>query len=310
MILILTSKLCATTDIILNYLQSRDVFRFNIDMWQDYSWSITADGYRLEDPSGRVCEEAQVGAVYHRKLFFDPMEIDIPAGGSQESWCRDEIEAIWLGIKDLAMASGKLALVHPSPTGEWFKMRQMRTAAKYFPVPQWQMLHKTSPCMANDAVCKTNKASGMGGGNLLMVKKVDVNRLHPDYPWFIQKAVTDATHDVTVVYVNGELFAYKYDRSAFPDDMDSRKATFEQVGDWEPYQLSEKDAAHIRALMKETGLSYSRLDFLLTSEGLVFLEFNKNGQYAWLDLYGKDGLLKAVATEIIRVHDKNMGLRA
>ncbi len=305
MILILTSKLCATTDILLNYLKGYDVFRFNIDMWRNYSWSITPDGYRLEDPTGRVCEESQVGVVYHRKLFFNPESIDIPAGGNEESWCRTEVEAIWQGIKDLAQASGKLALVHPSPSGAWNKMRQMRIAAKYFPVPDWQMLHKATPSITGEAVCKTNGAKGMGEGRFLMVNKVDVKTLHPDYPWFIQKAVR-ATHDVTVVYVNGHLFAYQYDRSQFPHTMDCRRATFELIGDWLPYELSKKDAAGIRALMAETGYSYSRLDFLLTAEGLVFLELNKNGQYAWLDLYGKNGLLEAVAGEIKRVHDRNM----
>ncbi len=305
MILILTSSLCATTDVILNYLDDYEVFRFNIDMWREYSWSITPQGYRLEDPSGRVCEEAQVGAVYHRKLFFNPESIDIPAGGSEESWCREEVEAIWQGIKDLAQSNGKLALVHPSPCGAWLKMRQMRTAAKYFPVPEWQMLHKAKPGIAGDAVCKTNGGKGMGEGRFLMVNKVDPQTLHPDYPWFIQSAVK-ATHDVTVVYVNGQLFAYQYDRSQFPHTVDCRRATFELIGEWLPYELSRKDATRIRALMAETKFSYARLDFLLTNQGLVFLELNHNGQYAWLDLYGKNGLLKAIAGEIKRVHDKNI----
>ena len=58
--------------------------------------------------------------------------------------------------------------------------------------------------------------------------------------------------------------------------------------------------------MAETSFSYARLDFLLTPQGLVFLEFNKNGQYAWLDLYNKDGMLSTIAQEIIDLHDFNL----
>lgn len=54
------------------------VFRFNIDLWRDYRWSITADGYELANPTGRVCREKDVGAVYERKVVFDPIAIDTP----------------------------------------------------------------------------------------------------------------------------------------------------------------------------------------------------------------------------------------
>ncbi len=305
MILLLTSTQCVTTNLLLNYLRGYEVFRFNIDRWRDYSWSITANGYRLEDPIGRVCEEEQVGAVYFRKLFFDPIAIDVPANGCEESWLREEVKAIWKGIMDLADAKGKLALVHPSPSGEWLKMRQMRAAAPYFEVPAWQMLHRAKPCAGDSIVCKSNTGAPTGKG-FFTVSHVEPARLHPEYPWFIQQAVDDATHDVTIAYVNGKVFAYRYDRSKFSGTMDSRKATYESVGEWEPFSLPEEDVRKVNTFMRKTGFSFARLDFLLTPHGLVFLEMNTNGQYAWLDLYGENGLLKAIADEIIHLHDANM----
>lgn len=122
MILLLTNSRDVTTDILMPYLTSRaEVFRFNIDLWRDYTWSIQADGYTLSDPVGRVCREKEVGAVYERKVMFWPPKIDTPAGGSQEAWLREEVFRIWAALKDLAMGSGKLALIHPSPSGNWYK---------------------------------------------------------------------------------------------------------------------------------------------------------------------------------------------
>jgi hypothetical protein len=67
MILILSNRRDATTDLLMPHLEAHaEVFRFNIDLWRDYSWSISATGYELSDPTGRTCREREVGAVYDR----------------------------------------------------------------------------------------------------------------------------------------------------------------------------------------------------------------------------------------------------
>ncbi len=43
--------------------------------------------------------------------------------------------------------------------------------------------------------------------------------------------------------------------------------------------------------MRETGHTFGRLDFLWDKEGLWFLELNPNGQFAWLDVDGREGLI-------------------
>lgn len=301
MILILTNRRDVTTDLLMPHLTSHaEVFRFNMDLWRDYSWSIDAKGYELRDPTGRCCRESEVGAVYDRKCMFDPVRIDVPAGGCAESWLRNEVMLIWSGIKDLAVHSGKCALIHPSPLGNWYKMRQMRLAANYFPVPAWQMLHGAPVQLAGEVVCKTNGVEPMGQGQLLTVGKVNPAQVDTAYPWFLQQCLTHATHDVTVVYVNGKLFASELPRS---NCMDSRIAAFNNKSQWQPCELPPEQSDAICRMMRETGLSFSRLDFLRDASGtLHFLEFNPNGQFAWMDLQNERGLLTAVAQEILRVH--------
>lgn len=306
MILLLTNSADVTTDILMPHLtRHAEVFRFNLDLWKEYTWNIHADGYEITDPLGRVCTEAQVGAVYERKVMHIPMSIDVPAGGSPENWLREEVFEIWSGIKDLAYGSGKLALIHPSPSGVWKKMRQMRLAAKYFPVPAWQMLRKVEPQCGSPLVCKSNSGQNIGKNRLFNVSKVNPKRIDLEFPWFLQQAV-DAVSDVTVAYIGGKLFASEYSRADMKG-MDCRVPTSEGKGEWKPCELSADEAERVRAMMAETGFTFSRLDFLRTADGtLHFLEFNVNGQYAWIDILNKRGMLTAIADEVMRVHNRNL----
>lgn len=301
MILILTNSNDVTTDILMPYLTERsEVFRFNIDLWRDYTWSIGAEGYTLTDPSGRTCFEREVGAVYERKVMFDPPYIDTPAEGSPEAWLRDEVFRIWAGIKDLAMGSGKLALIHPSPSGNWYKMRQMRLAAKYFPVLPWEMLHGKRPKLTDTAVAKSNGGLPMGKNRLFLVKSVNPKTLDVSYPWFLQQAGV-ADEEVTVAYIAGHCYASALSRGDLPE-MDSRNFTYHHPEKWYPCELTTDEERRICTMMQETGLSFARLDFLRTEQGLSFLEFNPNGQFAWIDIQDKRGMLSCVADEIMRVH--------
>ena len=306
MILLLTNSADVTTDILMPHLtRHAEVFRFNLDLWKEYTWNIHADGYEISDPLGRVCTEARVGAVYERKVMHIPLSIDVPAGGCPENWLREEVFEIWSGIKDLAFGAGKLALIHPSPSGVWKKMRQMRLAAKYFPVPAWQMLHKAAPQCGPQLVCKCNSGQNIGNNRLFNVSRVDPARIDLEFPWFLQQAV-DAVSDVTVAYINGKLYASEYSRAGM-QGMDCRKPTSEGKGEWTPCELSADEAARVRAMMAETGFTFSRLDFLRTADGtLHFLEFNVNGQYAWIDVLNKRGMLTAIADEVARVHNRNL----
>lgn len=302
-VLVLTCSMDTTTDLILDRLGDLPVFRFNIDRWREHAWSVTSSGYWLSDPTGRECRERDVRAVYLRKLIFDPPYIDIPAGGSEEHWARQQLEQVWLGLRDLALERGRLALVHPSPRGKWSKIRQMRVAARHFRVPEWAVFRGPSPAISPPVVVKTFAPAPVGGGALMDVRQVDSERLSPDYPWFLQQRVAGATHDVTVAWIRGRPFSYELDRSLFAGDDCRFPSTLEGLP-WTKCELSADETAAVNDFMAATGYSFGRLDFLKAEDGtLWFLEINPNGQFAWLDEQGRDGLLDAVAEEIRRVHE-------
>lgn len=303
MVLILTCSFDRTTDLVMGELGSLPIFRFNIDLWRDYTWSITPDGYHLQDPTGRSCRSEAVRAVYLRKLIFNPPQIDVPASGSEEAWCREELTQVWHGIHDLALQENCLALVHPSPFGRWTKIRQMMVAKQHFRVPPWEMFHGKPHGALDRAVVKTQGSQPPGGAGMVMVREVDVEKLSSEFPWFVQHLISSATHDVTVAYVNGRCFSFESSRDQFTGP-DCRIPTATGEAKWQRCELTLAEEEAVHGFMRTTGHSFGRLDFLRDKDGLWFLELNPNGQFAWLDVDGSEGLLKAVAAEIMAVYHR------
>ena len=295
MLLVLTHSEDAICDELIPHLGEVPFFRFNIDLWRDYRWEITGAGYRFEDRTGRVCEEREVRAVYLRKLIFSPPYINVPAGGDEESWQREQIIQMVNGIRDLAEVEGKLVLVRPSRTAS--KIRQMRLAARWFPVPEWSAYH--GPGIAfkeRPVVVKTFASVPVGKGSHVMVREVVPEQLSDAHAWLIQTMLTEASHDVTTVFVNGRLFSYELPRTF--QGVDCRLPTALEDLPWLPCEITEQEAQGIQSMMKDLHLDFGRFDFLRVNGRLWFLEVNRNGQWGWLDPAGTNGLYKAIAEEI------------
>ncbi len=152
------------------------------------------------------------------------------------------------------------------------------------------------------AVVKTRATQAPGGGGTLMVREVVIVQLGSALPWFGQQQVAAATHDVTVVYIAGQCFAFECSRDQFAG-ADCRIPTATGQARWSRIELSCTEESKVQNFMHETAHHFGRLDFLRDAEGLWFLELNPNGQYAWLDPDGSQGVLKAIAAEIVQVHN-------
>ena len=122
-------------------------------------------------------------------------------------------------------------------------------------------------------------------------------RLDSAYPWLIQDYIT-AIKDLTVVYCRGQMFAYSLERTFIKNSADWREFISEDQL-WTRHDLSFAVSNNIARYMHHLNLDFGRLDFLLdANDNIVFCEVNPNGQYAWLDINGKDGLLDCIVSEI------------
>ena len=60
---------------------------------------------------------------------------------------------------------------------------------------------------------------------------------------------------------------------------------------WTPFSLTKEQSNAVAAFLLKLGVDWGRLDFMWTGSKLVFLEYNANGEFVFLDLKNQFGLL-------------------
>lgn len=293
MLLIITCTADSTTDMLMPFLDGVDVFRFNIDKWNEYIWDFSNKGFKVTSPDKKILTSENIKCVYWRKpIFFD--FIDVPKEGCLENWLRSEVECLWKDLYYDLAAKGRAVLVKPKKG--WFKHSQMILAQKYFEVPEWHIIRGELPedVKNGEWITKALTQVNIGKGKIFIAKKINVEQINPYFTWFLQRRI-QAEYDVTSLYVKGKIFSFQLDRSKLTHD-DCRIET--PLLKWEKCELSKKEEEAIEVFMQDTGFEFGRFDFLRKGETLYFLELNPNGQWAWLDLEYKNGIFECIATEI------------
>lgn len=299
MIFIYTCSQDTSADLLIPHFADTPVFRFNIDQRKDYSWDFSCQGFKMANiKTGETIDSTTLTSFYLRKPLYVE-SIDIPKQGNLENWCREEISELFRDFQRECEAHHLTALVR-SRNCHHGKIRQMRLAANYFKVAHWHVFHQTLPreLLQGKWVAKALTGVPIGEGKMLFVREVDPTKLDLSYPWFLQEKI-DGEDEVTVVYVYGETFAFRYPRSAIENTDDVRLATHQSPSKWEPCELTAAEQSAIRGFMAETGYSFGRFDFIRRNGELWFLELNPNGQWAWLDEKNEHGLISAIADAII-----------
>lgn len=299
MIFICTCSQDRTVDLILPCLFGIETFRFNVDNPESYTWDFSKRGFTISNvQTGKTIDSSTLTSFYLRKpVYVD--KLDIPKYGCLENWRREETDEVFKDFYRECETRGLTALVH-SRNAQYGKLRQMRTAEGYFRVSNWHIFHGALPSELKRGrwVAKALTGTPIGEGKAFFVKEVDPTKLDLSFPWFLQEKI-DGEDEVTVVYVNEELFAYRYPRTAIEKTNDVRLATLENPSQWEPCDLSPSEETAIRRFMSETGYRFGRFDFIRKDGELWFLELNPNGQWAWLDEKNENGLISSIASAII-----------
>ena len=299
MLLIITCTEDTTTDMLIPFLSGVDVFRFNIDKWNEYIWDFSNKGFKVISPNGKILTNENIKCVYLRKaIFFDL--IDVPKEGCLENWLRSEVECLWRDLYCDMVAKDKVVLVKPNKL-RWYKHTQMTLAQKYFSVPEWHIIRGEIPeeAKTGEWITKALTQERIGKGKIFIAKKIDTQKINPYFTWFLQRRI-EAEYDITSLYVKGKIFSFQLDRSKLKRD-DCRIET--PLLKWEKCQLSCEEENAIESFMKDTGFEFGRFDFLRKGETLYFLEMNPNGQWAWLDQEYNNGIFESIANEIKEVYN-------
>ena len=312
MIFICTCSQDGTTDLLTPILRHQGVFRFDIDRAESYAWDFCRSGFVITNLKTKESIDARsISSFYLRKpIYINP--IDVPKDGCLENWCREETGALFEDFYHECEFRNQTALIH-SGSKKYGKLRQLLLAERYFNVANWHFIHGTLPVELTCGmwVAKSLTGARIGKGKVFFVKEAVPAQLNLAYPWFLQKKIV-GDEEVTVVYVNGKLFAYCYPRAAIDSCEDVRKATLDNASLWKPCELSGAEQSAIRGFMSETGYRFGRFDFIRKNGELWFLELNPNGQWAWLDEKNEDELITSIANEILaedRCHQRATDLK-
>ena len=297
---IYTNSYDISADAIIQRLGNDAVFRFNLDLWDEYQVEANAERVLIRNASGRSVRSTDIAKFLWRKPLTNQELYPDRSFPRESTFKEQEIAYVMREVWNSMYFTGRAVLIDPLSDYLVGKLIQAHIATRYFAVPHWLVVSGTkiegdhSPLVAKSLTSERIKDR-----SVLYTTRVDAADLSPQAPWFLQSLVP-ATEDVTVVFVRGSIFAFAVNRSSFPTGViDWRRArilTGEQT--WVPHQLPHGVEDSVRKFMSDMCLHYGRLDFLLTDEAYAFLEVNPNGEWGWLDQSGKGGVLDALLLEV------------
>ncbi|MCP3684811.1 MAG: hypothetical protein GY861_19255 [bacterium] len=288
MLLLITGSDNRTSDKIVRRL-GKDVFRLNYDLWSDYSISINPDGWKIQNPSGFVISSKTVSRVLYWKAFDYPVSCD--------KLTSSEVKYIFREIYEWCVSRGMLRGTPFYFHQKIGKINILSIAKKYFSIPKTTVSIGLKDTFDADHVVVKSLASEVTDDfKGLMTTEVPMADLDPEYPWFIQEKI-NSYWDVTVFICGDCLFSFRLNRSGMKG-VDWRAE--QGRGDfgykkWDCFILESEIKQKILSLSEELNVTWGRYDFMMNDhEELVFLEFNANGQWGFLDPLDEYGLLDQV----------------
>jgi hypothetical protein len=293
MLLLITSEPNITSDFItLQY--GDDIFRFNTNAWKDYRVAFNQDGWEISSAKNdRRINSGNVTRAYWWKAFSVFTDDD--------NYVNEEIRYTIFDIYGWCLDRGLVKGNPPFYHKMLGKMTILGKAKKYFRTPRTLVsigLCRVEEFQRKAVVAKSLASEPTDDKKILMTTEVDISRLDPSYPWYLQEKI-DSAWDITVFYCNKRCFAFKRNRRRLKGlDWRAEQFSDDQKESWTPIKLDGADEDRIRALSDDLKVEIGRYDFLTIedTEKLIFLEMNAAGQWVFLDPGGKYGLLECVVS--------------
>ena len=273
-----------------NEIGSSNFVRINYDRPHDWILNLSKDALSIKsNVLGFDITDKDISKFIWRKPYISEPEL----APYDDKFYKTEWKFFLHDIMLFFRKKGRVFLNEPLPDFLFTKHYQLSYAADYFDCPpMFSRINAVLPPQIN-SIAKGLSSSTFENGNVFYTTDISGQELDSAL-WTIQEKV-DRTHDLTIAFVYGKVFAFELDRGLF-EGVDWRTVVFEVSEDWRFIELDSDFTNRIIKFMSELSLNYGRLDFLANANAsdAVFLEVNRNGQWAWLDPKHEHGLFKAM----------------
>ena len=287
MLLILTASIDGTSDLILSRLGNQ-AFRFNFDLFNEYHLELSNSGWNITNPAGQSINSENVTGIFWWKVTS--------YRAHQDEFINEEIKYVFRELYWWGVHRGIAKGIPPDFHNRNGKISILAKAKPYFHIPETLVTwgFKSLPYQKT-MVAKSLSSSFTSDNQALFTTPIDPQKLDPSYPWYIQDKI-DATYDVTTFVCGQKIFGFKRDRSTLKGlDWRLEQDFTGHSEEWIPRPHSEQETTSILDFCRDLGVDWGRIDFLEQGDGkLIFLEYNANGQWVFLDYTQKYGLIEAV----------------
>jgi len=301
-LLIITSKDDGHADFMINMLNERgldqQVIRLNTEDFV-HNCDVLFDGEAVEiliKDSGRAFHSSEIKAVWYRR----PKELEInEADKGVAEFIEAEALAFLRGFyffcHDTALWVNPLPAMHRGR----IKMQQLQLAQRLgFKIPKTIITNQPDKALAFFETVNTVCFKGIGEPNFTIegqlhalfnrvvtkdevaTQSASIRRCPTLFQEYIPKQF-----DIRVVVMGAEIFAFEIHSQEHPLAVHDFRGVSPDYLTHRLHQLPEPILAGIRQFMKQQGLVFSSMDFVLSKDGdYYFLENNCNGQWLWLEL--------------------------
>ena len=285
MLLLITGSGDGTSDMLCTRLGER-VFRLNYDMFYEYRIKYSPDSWEIKNPTGHSISSSSLRTAFWWKAFnFFNEEVD--------SLLREEMKYICRELYNWSRLKASLRGNPPDFHNSCGKLNILAIAQKIFTTPKTLVIGgegQVLPRFADQIVAKSLSSGASDSKKVLFTTAVDVEELNAKYPWYLQEKIASSA-DVTVLICGDQLFAFSRSRAALKGlDWRAEQDFDIQSEEWVPFEMTEDQIRDVRSFASRLDVSWGRIDFMLADGDLIFLEFNANGQFLFLDYFNKYGL--------------------
>ena len=290
MLLLITGSEDGTSDLLVNQIGNENVFRFNYDLFKDYQLEFRPNYWEIKNPAGHSIDSNSVTSAFWWKAFNFYL-VD------EDKFVIEEVKYIFREIYHWCRLRG-IAKGNPHDFHNHMgKINILSTASKYFKIPDTLVTLQLAGMsqLNNKSIVAKSLTSGLITTNkALFTTKVNTDLLSPNYPWYLQELI-DSDADVTIFICGDRLFSYSRNRGDLKGlDWRSEQNFDTTKKEWLEFPLEATDIFAIKNFCNEINVDWGRMDFMTSTNGLVFLEFNANGQWVFLDYSNEVGLIAAV----------------